>query len=128
MPYNLAETSMPIRLTIVVAFAALTLAALPAQAADYAPLNCAAASNATEKTICGSYSLGQQEARMATLYQWATSFVAMGQRGDIQDAQRAFLNARNACGANVACLRKAYDGRISQLQAVMTRVMEKGPF
>lgn len=65
---------------------------------------------------------------MATLCQWAESFVAMGQRGDIQDAQRAFLKERNACGANVACLRKAYDARISQLQAVMTRVREKGPF
>lgn len=46
--------------------------------------------------------------------------VTMGQRGDIQDAQRAFLKERNACGANVACLRRAYDGRINQLQAVMT--------
>jgi uncharacterized protein len=92
------------------------------------PLNCAAASSASEKTICGDYGLGQQEARMATLYQWATSFVAMGQRGDIQDAQRAFLKERNACGARADCLRRAYDGRISQLQAVMTRVMEKWPF
>lgn len=119
---------MRIRLTIAAACAAFTLAAWPAQAADYAPLDCARASNATEKTICGNYGLGQQEARMATLYQWATSFVPMGQRGDIQDAQRAFLNERNACGTNVACLRRAYDGRINQLQAVMTRVMEKGPF
>jgi uncharacterized protein len=56
------------------------------------------------------------------------TWVPHHQRGDIQDAQRAFLKERNACGANVACLRRAYDGRISQLQAVMTRVMEKGPF
>jgi uncharacterized protein len=38
------------------------------------------------------------------------------------------LKKRSACDANVACLRRAYDGRINQLQAVMTRVMEKGRF
>jgi len=112
----------------ILACAALALAAAPAHAADYALLNCGAASSVSEKTICKNYGLGQQEARMATLYQWATSFVAMGERGDIQDAQRAFLKERNACGANVACLRRVYDKRINALQAVMTRVMEKGPF
>ena len=106
----------------------ILLAAVPARAADYVPLNCAAAASASEKTICGNYGLGQLEARMATLYQWSTSFVGMGQRGDMQDAQRAFLKQRDACGANVSCLRGAYDNRIGQLQAVMTRVMEKGPF
>jgi hypothetical protein len=69
------SSPMLLRLTTVLALAALTLSLAPAHAADYAPLNCAAASNAAEKTICGHYSLGQQEARMATLYQWATSFV-----------------------------------------------------
>ena len=108
--------------------ACVALVAAPANAAEYAPLNCAAASSVSEMTICGHYGLGQDEARMATLYQWATSFVAMGQRGDIQDAQRAFLKERDACGANVACLRRVYDKRVNELQAVMTRVMEKGPF
>jgi uncharacterized protein len=118
---------MPRRLAIL-ACAALALATAPAKAADYAPLNCAAASTISEKTICKNYGLGQDEARMATLYQWATSFVAMGQRGDIQDAQRVFLKERNACGADIACLRRAYEKRINELQTVMTRVMEKGPF
>lgn len=108
--------------------AAMTLAAAPARAADYAPLNCAAARSASEKAICANYSLGQSEARMATLYEWSTSFVGMGQRGDIQDAQRAFLKQRDGCGADIACLRGAYETRIGQLQAVMQRVKEKGPF
>jgi uncharacterized protein len=62
-------------------------AASAARAADYAPLNCAAARTPTERTICRTYALGQLEARMATLYEWTTSLVAMGQRGDIQDGQ-----------------------------------------
>jgi uncharacterized protein len=108
--------------------AAVALSPVPARAADYAPLNCAAAASASETAICGNYGLGQLEARMATLYQWSTSFVGMGQRGDMQDAQRVFLKQREACGADVACLRRAYDARIAQLQAVMDRVRERGPF
>lgn len=49
-----------------------------AHAADYAPMSCAKAESAAEKTVCGNYALGQLEARMATLYAVATSLVAMG--------------------------------------------------
>jgi uncharacterized protein len=104
------------------------VAALPTRAADYAPLNCAAARSPTERTICGIYALGQLEARMATLYEWTTSLVAMGQRGDIQDAQRDFIRRREACGDKAACIRSAYDARIVQLQAVMKEIAGQGPF
>jgi uncharacterized protein len=113
------------------AFAALALsliAASPAGAADYAPLNCAAARTPTERAICGSYALGQLEARMATLYEWTTSLVAMGQRGDIGDAQRAFIATREACAADVNCIRNAYAARIAQLEAVMQAIASRGPF
>jgi uncharacterized protein len=115
----------------VLAIAAATLAliaASPADAADYAPLNCAAARSPTEHAICSSYTLGQLEARMATLYEWTTTLVAMGQRGDIGDAQRAFVGIREACGAEIACIRNAYDARIAQLEAVMRGVASHGPF
>lgn len=104
------------------------LSAEPGRAADYAPLNCASASSASEKAICGNYGLGQLEARMATLYQWSTSFVGMGQRGDMQDAQRAFIKQRETCGADVACLHRTYEASIAQLQSVMDRVRGRGPF
>ncbi|HVG50188.1 MAG TPA: hypothetical protein VM867_00985 [Xanthobacteraceae bacterium] len=107
--------------------AALALFATPA-IADYAPLNCAKAGTVTERVICTNYELGQAEARVATLYDWSTAFVAMGQRGDIADAQREFLKTRGACKANIRCLRNAYDARIKELDAVMTRIKEKGPF
>jgi uncharacterized protein len=119
---------MRMRLILYTLGMAAALSVVPAQAADYAPLNCAAASSATEKAICANYGLGQLEARMATLYQWSTSFVGMGQRGDMQDAQRAFIQQRAACGADTACLRRTYEARIAQLQSVMERVRERGPF
>ncbi len=121
---------MSARLILIVVMFALAgvLGTGPARAVEYAPLNCAAAATATEMTICSNYGLGQLEARMATLYQWSTSFVGMGQRGDMQDAQRAFIRQRGSCGTDVACLRRIYEARIGQLQAVMDRVRERGPF
>ena len=61
----------------------LFAASVPARAADYAPIDCGRASLPAERAICRSYSLGQAEARMATLFGVVTSLVAMGQRGDI---------------------------------------------
>jgi uncharacterized protein len=52
----------------------------------------------------------------------------MGQRGDIQDAQRAFIAKREACKSSIACMTSVYTDRIKQLDAVMSRISEKGPF
>jgi len=102
--------------------------AWPAVAADYAPLNCTKAKSSAEITICKTYALGQAEARMATLYSVATSLVAMGQRGDIGDAQTEFLKTREACRRDVACLTKAYRTRIGQLNKVIAAVASRGPY
>ncbi len=114
------------------AFAVMCLAELafgsPAMAADYHPMDCARANSPADRTVCGDYALGQSEARMAALYGVATSLVAMGQRGDIQDQQRAFIRSREACGANVDCIRAAYDARIGQLNGVIANIASRGPF
>jgi len=102
-----------------------TLSATPA---EYSPLNCVKAETEAQKVICSDYGLGQQEARMAALYAMATSLVAMGQRGNIQEEQRAFLKERDACGSNVNCIRTIYGHRIRQLDAVMTGIIQRGPF
>jgi uncharacterized protein len=99
-----------------------------ARCADYAPLDCAKAQSAAEITICKTYSLGQAEARMATLYAIDMSLVAMGQRGNIGDAQRQWLKTRDACGGDVACLSKAYSDRIGQLNAVISDIASRGPY
>jgi uncharacterized protein len=112
-------------LIMVVSFFGFTLSA---HAADYAPLDCAKAKSETEKTICADYGLGQSEARIATLFELTTSLVAMGQRGDIQDAQRGFIKQREACGANAACIRNVYSARIKQLEAVMSGIESRAPF
>jgi uncharacterized protein len=103
-------------------------ASVPARAADYAPIDCSKASSSAERTICRSYPLGQAEARMATMFGVVTSLVAMGQRGDIGDAQRKWLKERNACGGDNACIARAYQSRITVLSSVLELIASRGPF
>jgi uncharacterized protein len=98
------------------------------QTAVYAPLDCAKASSPAEKTICGTYALGQDEARLATLYGLLTSLVAMGQRGDIMDAQRHWITVRNACASDIKCLAHAYQARIGDLSKQFDALAKRGPF
>jgi uncharacterized protein len=106
----------------------LLVASVPARAADYAPIDCSKASAPAERAICRSYPLGQAEARMATMFGVVTSLVAMGQRGDIGDAQRKWLKQRDACGDDSACLARAYQSRITALSSALDAIASRGPF
>jgi uncharacterized protein len=106
----------------------LLAASVPVRAAEYAPVDCSKASLPAERTICRSYPLGQAEARMATLFGVVTSLVAMGQRGDIGDAQRKWLKERDACGDDSACIARAYQSRITALSAALDAIASRGPF
>ena len=99
-----------------------------AAGASYAPLACSKASSPDEHAICRTYSLGQAEARMATLFGIATSLVAMGQRGDIHDEQAQWLKTREACGGDTACLTDAYEARIGELNKVIDDIASHGPY
>ncbi|SFV25738.1 lysozyme inhibitor LprI family protein [Hyphomicrobium facile] len=107
---------------------AIASASAAANAGDYAPLDCAKAKSPAERTICRDYDLGQSEARMATLFAITTSLVPMGQRGDIQDDQRKWLQSRDACGKNIACLQTSYARRIEKLENVMAGIASRGPY
>jgi uncharacterized protein len=108
----------------VAAFASATAVS----AADYAPLDCRKANAPAPSAICSNYSLGQAEARMATLFGIATSLVAMGQRGDLIDTQRDWLVERDRCGDDTGCLSDAYERRIRQLDAVIADIASRGPY
>jgi uncharacterized protein len=99
-----------------------------ASAADYAPIDCTKADSPAQLAICRTYSFGQAEARMATLFGIATSLVGMGQRGDIGEAQQQWLKAREACGGDVACLAESYRKRIAKLATVIDGIASHGPF
>src|SRR5580704_14670861 len=82
-------------------------------AASHAPLDC------VKTVICKSYALGQDEARMATLFGVLTSLVAMGQRSDLVDTQRRWISVREACGSKMDCLSQAYKTRIDELSQAL---------
>jgi len=115
----------PLGILLALAFG---LSARPGLAASYAPLDCAKVSTAADKTICKTYALGQDEARLATLFEVLTSLVAMGQRGDIIDKQHQWLSTREACGSNVRCLSHAYQSRIGELSQALDTLAKRGPF
>jgi uncharacterized protein len=96
-------------------------------AASYAPLDCAQISTTAELTVCKSYMLGQDEARLATLFGVLTSLVAMGQRADLVDTQRRWISVREACGSNAECLSRAYRSRISELSQALDTLAKRGP-
>ena len=113
--------------TLILGFA-IVAALTSASAADYAPVDCRKANAPALYAICGNYVLGQQEARMATLYGIATSLVAMGQRGELNDTQREWLAERDRCGDDISCLHDVYGRRIRQLSEVIDDIASRGPY
>ncbi len=97
-------------------------------AASAASFDCAKASAADEKAVCNDCTLAQKDVKMATLYEVLSNLVAMGERGNLQDEQRAFLKTRSACGASKSCIAKAYDTRIGSLEAGLKRIYAGGPY
>ena len=97
-------------------------------AGSYAPLDCVKTLTAAETVICKNYALGQDEARMATLFGVLTSLVAMGQRSDLVDTQRRWISIREACGSKVDCLSQAYKTRIDELSQALDTLAKRGPF
>src|SRR4029079_12938256 len=90
--------------------------------------DCKKAATPAEKTICGNYGLGQDEARLATLFSVLTSLVAMGQRADLTDAQRKWVSVRDACGSDAGCLARVYQARINELSQTLDALAKRGPF
>ena len=45
----------------------------------------------------------------------------MGQRGDLQDEQSAWLATRAKCGANRTCLHARYEQRLKQITNHLTQ-------
>lgn len=99
--------------------------AAPAAAASFA---CTGALKPDEAAVCAHRDLSNADVKMDTLYTTLARLVGMGQRGDLMDAQRAFLARRAACGDDLACLRSAYHGRIGELERALGALAARGPF
>jgi len=68
-----------------------------------------------EKAICDNRALNDADVKMVTTFDLLAGLFAMGNRGTLQDEQKAWLTKRQACGADISCLKAAYETRIQQL-------------
>jgi uncharacterized protein len=108
---------------------ALTFAAGAAPSlAQAASFDCAKARAPDEKAICANLALNDKDVRMSVLYEINKRTLAMGGRGALEDGQRQWLRDRRGCGANRACLNRAYDTRLGDLERSMERIYRNGPF
>lgn len=81
-----------------------------------ASFNCEAPElKADEKVICDTRALNDADVRMVTTFELLSGLLAMGARGTLQDEQSAWLQKRQACGADAACIGAAYEERMKQL-------------
>ncbi|MBQ0821475.1 lysozyme inhibitor LprI family protein [Microvirga terrae] len=118
---------MQARAFSVVLIAGLWMAAA-SQAAQAASFDCAKARTPDEKAICADRGLNDQDVEMAVLYTQLKPLLGMGARGDMEDAQAAWLKRREACGEDRSCLSKAYEDRVLQLRNGFEALAKRGPF
>jgi uncharacterized protein len=101
------------------------LLAIPARAASF---DCASARTADERAVCASRSLSELDVEMAVRFDTIRGLVAMGTRGDMGDAQRAFLASRRRCSSDARCLNALYRDRIAALKSQYEMLKQRGPF
>ena len=105
--------------------ALVLLCATPVAAASF---DCAKAKAPDEKAICANRALNDADVKLTTLYAVDGQLMAMGARGDMHEAQHAWLQQRAACKGDVKCLTKAYKDRLADLQAAFDDIASRGPF
>ena len=91
----------------------LMLLAGPAFAGE-ASFDCGKAATAPEKAICDDANpgLGSRDIALAKLF---ADLKELGEHDAILAGQSAWLKTRDACGADAACLQRAYDARLLEL-------------
>lgn len=96
----------------------LAPAALSAARANTGPaFDCRKASSASEKAICASEELGRLDRQQQQAWKAMNSALQEHpQHAALKQDQLAWLKARDRCMADAACITKAYQGRLSQLQ------------
>ena len=107
---------------------AMLLAALGSSpSAHAASFPCDKAAAADETAICAHRPLNDRDVEMATRFEILKSVLPMGGQAKLRDDQEAWLKERQACGADVACLTAAYDGRLKVLRGVLAEFAKQGP-
>lgn len=113
----------PSFITGLVLAAALSGAA-PASAASFP---CAEARTPDEVAICADLGLNDRDVEMATRFEILRAMLPMGGNAKLREDQEAWLKERASCAGDKACLRGAYDARLTTLRAVFAEFAKQGP-
>lgn len=103
---------------------ALILMAGPVCAASFP---CEKAATADETAICAHLLLNDLDVEMATRFEILRAMLPMGGNAKLREDQEIWLADRRACGADVTCLREAYEKRLKVLRAVFSEFTKQGP-
>jgi uncharacterized protein len=98
------------------AVALLVASALVGTHAHAQSFNCNFARTPAEVTICHVSDLSGADEMMASDYFTIRNSLPPLPRSLFERYQRMWLRARNSCGADVQCLRRAYNDRIVELE------------
>lgn len=77
---------------------------------------------ADEKAICDNRPLNDLDVKMVTSFDLISGLLPMGNRGELQDQQAAWLKTRQACNADVTCIAQSYDERLKKLMSVYSNI------
>ena len=105
----------------------VALSLLAVTGAKAASFDCSKAAAEDEKAICANLALNDADVRMTTMFDMETDLVAMGERDALRGTQKTWLAHRATCKGDVACLKAAYDQRLSDLQKVFKDLVSRGP-
>lgn len=114
-------------LKLAAALSAAALTALGVMAATVAPagaqeFDCRKAQSASERMICRNDVLQVLDERMSGLYvQLKHSYARKAERDRLKRYQRQFLDTRDDCARDVACIKGAYLDQISALETELER-------
>ncbi|MCJ2011149.1 lysozyme inhibitor LprI family protein [Methylobacterium sp. J-076] len=102
----------------------LTVLGGSAQAASFP---CDRAEAPDEKAVCAHLPLNDRDVEMATRFEILKAVLPMGGQAKLREDQETWLADRRTCGADVECLRTAYDARLTVLRGVLSEFAKQGP-
>jgi uncharacterized protein len=104
------------RLSICAALALTVAALLFAATAQAQSFSCAYSQSPAQMAICNSEDLLVLDEKLAAMVaQRMARFATLAEREALQRDQSAWMDNRNACGSDQACLQLSYGERIAQL-------------
>lgn len=97
----------------------VSLTAVDKSSKPQASFDCTKARSGPEKAICGDRELAALDISVARSYRYyRKEAVSLGNKtleNQLQSQQKAWLNQRNSCNADVQCLKKAMNDRLQAL-------------